>query len=258
MKNTEHNKLAWLIDKNLKAIKFELYSLPIQLNHFYKIYLWYILFTVIVLIMCYITRKQYDRFMYKYLIIGYIFAFCIAYLSEIIFNAQPWLFIYIDKDGNRQAFREKHFREQGSGVLQNGEVIMKGGDNLKDKNKTVYVFKNKKLMGEFIKKNNIQTRNFGKYILEKEQSSNNPNWKGEQSIHKWGDLKNSWNTIQQHVHVTFTIILTFMLIVAAWNKTIFFKLMPWFILILAIESIVGTTWNYYSSLPQRNNYMFYM
>ena len=139
--------------------------------------------------------------------------------------------------------KEKYFREQGVGILKNGQVIIKGGDNLKDKDEAVYVFKNKKLMEEFIKKNNIKTRNFGKYILEREHPSNTSNWKEQQAIRKWGALKSVWDAIQQHVHVTFTIILTFMLIVAAWNKTIFFKLMPWFIVILALESMVGTTWN---------------
>ena len=257
MKNEKEENIAWLIDKELKDIKFELWGLPIGLNHFYRIYIWYILFTILILIMLFLTRKKYGRFMYKYIVIGYLFALCIAYLSDIVDN-QEWIYLYIDKDGNKQAFRQKKFREQGTGVLSNGQVILKGGKNLKDKNEAVYIFKSTKKMDNFIKKNNIQTINFRKYVFENQPSSNNSNWKEKQAVRKWGELDVFWKSIQLHVKTTFSIIITFMLIVAAWNKKIFFELMPWFIVILALESIVGITWRYYYSLSMRNNVLFYI
>ena len=257
MEKDRENKLVWLVDKDLKDIKFEMWGVPIGLNHFYKHEIWYILFTVLVLIMLFLTRKKYTRFMYKYIVIGYIFALCIAYIANII-DDQPWMFLYIDKDLKRQAFRQKKFREQGTGIFTEGQVILKGGENLKDKKETVYIFKNNKMMDNFIKKNNLQTINFNKYVLEKSPSSNNSNWKEKQAVRKWGELTIFWDTIRLHVKTTFSIILTFMLIVASWNKKIFFKLMPWFIVILSLESIFGVTWVYYSSNPVRNNILFYI
>ena len=72
-KNENNDKLAWLVDKDIEDIKFLMWSVPVGFNRFYRIWFWYIIFNIIFLILLFLTRKSYDKFMYKYIFVGYIF-----------------------------------------------------------------------------------------------------------------------------------------------------------------------------------------
>ena len=197
MQKEKKDKLAWLLDKDIKDIKFEKWGLAVGFNSFYRTFFWYIILTVSLLFMIFLTHKNYDKFMYKYIFIGYLVSLCLSYIDWLM-DKQTWVYMYIDENGHRNAFKEKKFR--GGGDFNDQEVIIKGGKKLKDNTQAVYLFENARTRDKFIKKNNFQTEKFGKYIMRTPPSSNDSNWKEPQNARKWGQLDVLWQDVRLHTH----------------------------------------------------------
>ena len=60
--------------------------------------------------------------MYKYILVGYIFSLCLSYI-DFMMDSQRWTYLYVDKNGQRNAFRQKKFRQSGNFADQ--KVIIK-------------------------------------------------------------------------------------------------------------------------------------